>query len=258
MNRYLTLLLALLLFTACGEEKKETSQAEEPELSFTSKNYYKKTTLPCSDPCANVRIDVPVAEGVPVVADSINKKIFRTVKSIIFFGEKPYTADNYEDLMASFIGSYEELKKDFPEDMMGWEGRVKGTIDYRSDSILNIKLNHYTFTGGAHGYEGNRSLLFNLNTGKSLHYNAIFKDVRAFTTFAETKFREKYSIPAGKSINSTGLMFPDDAFILPQNIFFKEDGLLLYYNAYEIASYAEQQKELFLPYEDINSFLKLK
>ena len=37
MNRYLTLLLALLLFTACGEEKKETSQAEEPELSFTSK-----------------------------------------------------------------------------------------------------------------------------------------------------------------------------------------------------------------------------
>ena len=258
MNRYLTLILTLLLFTACGEEKKETSQVEEPELSFTSKSYYKKTTLPCSDPCANVRIEVPVAEGVPIVADSINKKIFRTVKSIIFFGEKPYTADNYEDLMTSFIGSYEELKKDFPEDMMGWEGRVKGTIDYRSDSILNIKLNNYTFTGGAHGYEGDRSLVFNINTGRSLSYDNIFKDVKAFTTFAETKFREKYNIPAGKSINSTGLMFPDDAFILPQNIFFKEDGLLLHYNAYEIASYAEQQKELFLPYEEINSFLKIK
>lgn len=258
MNRYLTLILTVLLLTACGKEKKETAQADKPELSFASKSYYKKTSLPCSDPCANVRIEVPVAEGVPVVADSINKKIFRTVKEIIFFGEKPYTADNYEDLMASFIGSYEELKKDFPQDMIGWEGRVKGMIDYRSDSLLVIKLNHYTFTGGAHGYEGNRSLLFNINTGKSLSYNNIFKDVRAFTTYAETKFREKYNIPAGKSINSTGLMFPDDAFILPQNIFFKEDGLLLYYNAYEVASYAEQQKELFLPYEDIDSFLKVK
>ena len=258
MNRYLTLIFATLLFAACGEEKKETAQAEEPELSFTSKNYYKKTTLPCSDPCANVRIEVPIAEGVPVVADSINKKIFNTIKNIIFFGEKPYTADNYEDLTASFIGSYEELKKDFPEDMMGWEGKVKGTITYRTDSVLNIKLNHYTFTGGAHGYEGDRSLLFNLNTGRTLTYSDIFKDVRAFTTFAETKFREKYNIPSGKSINSTGLMFPDDAFILPQNIFFKEDGLLLYYNAYEIASYAEQQKEVFLPYEEINSFMKIK
>ena len=150
------------------------------------------------------------------------------------------------------------MKKKHPEDMIGWEGRVKGSIDYRSDSLLNVKLNHYTFTGGAHGFEANRSLLFNLITGRTLTYNDVFKDVSAFTAFAETKFREKYNIPQGESINSKGLMFPDDSFVLPENIFYKEDGLLLYYHAYEIASYADQPKELFLPYDEINSFLKIK
>lgn len=114
------------------------------------------------------------------------------------------------------------------------------------------------FTGGAHGYSGERSLLFNATTGRSLKYADIFNDVKAFTAFAEKKFREKFKIPAGKNINATGLMFENDKFVLPQNIFFTKNGLLLYYNAYEVASYAEQQKELLLPYEQVQQYLKVK
>ena len=261
MIRHSLLLFTALLIFSCGKDKEEkvTEETVDTTLKFEDKHYARKTTLPCTDRCSNVDISIPIAENTPVVADSINKKIFGVLRQIIFFGEKPYDAANYEDLMASFIGSYEELKKKFPQDeMVPWEAKVKGTVDYKTDSIINIKLNHYTFTGGAHGYSGDRSLLFNAKTGRSLAYADIFKDQNAFKAFAEKKFRAKFKIPVGKGINSSGLMFENETFALPQNIFFTKDGLLLYYNAYEIASYAEQQKELLIPYSEADAYLKMK
>ena len=72
------------------------------------------------------------------------------------------------------------------------------------------------------------------------------------------KFRAKYKIPANKSINATGLMFEDEKFSLPQNIFYTNKGLLLYYNSYEAASYADGPEELLLPYVEVEDFLRLK
>ena len=261
MKYYATLILTLLLLTGCKKETETETKPEEAKtaaLAFEPKEYSKKTTLPCKDPCTYVTISVPEALNVPVVSDSINNKIFNTVRSIVYFGEKPTNAKNYEDLMASFIGSYEDLAKKFPDDAMSWEAKVQATVDYKTDSIIDIKLHHYTFTGGAHGYEGDRSLLFNAKTGRSLAYADIFKDEAAFKAYAERKFREKYKIPTNKSINATGLMFENETFALPQNIFFKENGLLLYYNSYEAAAYAEGRKELLLPYADIKDYLKVK
>ena len=263
MTRYFCLLICAVTLWGCKEEKEQpepqATAPAKPELIFKSESYEKKTSLPCKDGCTKVNMTLPVAENMPVVADSINNKIFNTVRGIVYFGEKPTNGKNYEEIMASFIGAYDKMKKDFPKDpMVPWEAKINAEVAYKSDSIINIKINHYTFTGGAHGYAGDRSLLFNARTGRSLTYGDIFKDEKGFTVLAEKKFREKFKIVSGKSINSTGLMFENDKFILPQNIFFTKDGLLLYYNAYEIASYAEQQKELLLPYSEVEQFLKMK
>jgi hypothetical protein len=265
MKYYLTLFAAVLLLAGCKKDKEETTtepaatQTAPAKLTFENKEYDQKTTLPGKDPKTYVNISVPEAiGGSPAASDTINNKIFHVVRSIVYFGEKPTNAKSYKELMASFIGSYDELAKKYPDDAMSWEAKIKATVDYTTDSIINIKLHNYTFTGGAHGYEGDRSLLFNARTGRSLEYADIFKDEKAFTAFAEKKFRAKYKIPAGKPINSTGLMFEGEKFALPQNIFFKENGLLLFYNAYEVAAYAEQQKEVMIPYSEADAYLKIK
>jgi len=263
MKYFASLLLALFLLTGCKKDKEETIETstakETPALTFENKEYNKTTTLPGDEPRTYVTISVPEATGGnPAASDTINNKIFRTVRSIVYFGEKPTDAKSYEELMNSFIQSYDELSKKFPADAMSWEAKIKATVDYKTDSIINIKLNNYMFTGGAHGYAGDRSLLFNAKTGRSLEYKDIFKDEKAFTALAEKKFRSKYKIPDGKSINATGLMFDEEKFALPQNIFFKDNGILLYYNAYEVAAYAEQQKELLIPYSEADAFLRIK
>lgn len=228
------------------------------ELIFEQESFQKKTTLPCSENCPSISVKIPVANGVPVIADSINKKVFSVLKEIIYFGEKPYTAKDYNGLLTSFIDSYEKLQKEFPNDKFGWEADINGSVKYQSENVLNIEISHYTYTGGAHGYQGLRSLLFDPSTGKLIANNKLFNDREAFKAFAEKKFRDKYKIPANKSINSTGLMFEKEKFHLPQNIFFTDNGLLLYYNSYEVASYADGPKELLLSFTEVNDYLLIK
>ena len=228
------------------------------ELIFEQESFQKKTTLPCSENCPSISVKIPVANGVPVIADSINKKVFSVLKEIIYFGEKPYTAKDYNGLLTSFIDSYEKLQKEFPNDKFGWEADINGSVKYQSENVLNIEISHYTYTGGAHGYQGLRSLLFDPSTGKLIANNKLFNDREAFKAFAEKKFRDKYKIPANKSINSTGLMFEKEKFHLPQNIFFTDNGLLLYYNSYEVASYADGPKEFLLSFTEVNDYLLIK
>lgn len=264
MIRYTFILLAVLLFTGCkkdGEQQDTTNMPKQPTaLSLQPKKYEAKTSLPCkADNCTYVNIDIMEAKGGnKVVADSINKKIFNAVRSIVYFGEKPTNATSYDEITSSFIKSYDELAGKFPDEAIPWEAKIKVTREYTSPDLLNMRVNNYMYTGGAHGYEGNMSLLFDAKTGKSLTKSDIFKDVPGLTAYAEKKFREKHKIPANKPINSTGLTFENEQFILPQNIFFKQDGVLLLYNPYEITSFADGAKEVLLPYSELEPYLKVK
>lgn len=247
MKHYTILAFLFLTLTSCNKE-----------LSFENETFEKESKIPCKKDCPKITLDVPVAKNIPVVADSINKKILSVLKEIIYFGEKPSDAKDYDSLAESFIASYEEMHKKFPGETYGWEAKVKGNVEYQSDQILNIKLDHYTFTGGAHGYQGFRSLIFNPNTGKTIFCDELFKNEKEFKAFAEKEFRNKYKIPSKSNINATGLMFENDKFQLPQNIFYTDEGLLLYYNSYEAASYADGPKEILFPYDKISKYLKFQ
>ncbi len=245
MKHYTFLVFLFLIFTSCNKE-----------LSFENETFEEKSTLPCKSDCPKITIDIPIAKNKKVAADSINKKVFSFVKEILYFGEDPTKVNDYNTLAKSFIASYEEMHKKFPTETFGWEGKILGNIEFDSETILNIKIDHYTFTGGAHGYQGFRSLLFDPKTGKTIFTDQLFNNEKEFLAFAEKKFRAKYKIPANANINATGLMFENDKFQLPQNIFYTEEGLLLYYNSYEAASYADGPKEILFPYEEVNKYLK--
>lgn len=258
MKRLFILAVTIGLFASCKDDKNSETETAGT-LAFKTENFEKKTSLPCkTETCTNVKISVPTASDVDVVADSINKKIFNTVRGIVYFGEKPTNSANYQEIMDKFIGSYEELKKKFPDENASWEAKIDAKVTYQSENIINVSVDNYMFTGGAHGYQGIRSLLFDAKTGKEIKRADFINDEAAFKAFAEKKFRAKFQVAEGKPINSTGLMFEGEKFALPQNIFFTDKGLMLYYNTYEIASYADGARELLLPYGEIENFLKLK
>ncbi|WP_289663597.1 DUF3298 and DUF4163 domain-containing protein [Flavobacterium panacagri] len=247
MKNYIFIIFLCLIFTSCKKD-----------LSFENETFEEKSTKPCKNDCPSITIEVPVAKNKKVISDSINKRVFAVIKEIVFFEEDSIKVDDYKSLAKSFIASYEEMHQKFPQDTFGWEAKIIGNIEFQSEQILNLKIDHYTFTGGAHGYQGYRSLLFNPKTGKAIFNNQLFKNEKEFKAFAEKAFRSKYKIPETANINATGMMFENDKFQLPQNIFYTSQGLLLYYNSYEAASYADGPKELIFSYDEIKKYLNFQ
>ena len=86
----------------------------------------------------------------------------------------------------------------------------------------------------------------------------LFKDPLEFQSFAEGKFRDQEKIPVNGSINATGFMFEDDKFYLPENIGFTQEGLQLFYEQYEVASYADGPIILTLKFKELEPYLKFK
>ena len=184
MKRYIQSLLLLVVLSSCSNE-----------LSFENKKFSKKSTILCKQNCSEIKVEIPFAKSNSVAADSINKKVFSIVKELVYLDEKPLVKDDYEVLVSSFIQSFEMTKEEFPDTTFGWEANIEGTIKYQSDNLINIEIDHYTFTGGAHGYEGLQSLFFDPKTGKTIPNENLFKNTTELKKMVETKFRSKYQIP---------------------------------------------------------------
>lgn len=263
MKKILHFLIPVLIFTliACnsGNETNTTTgtapvtDTSAKPLTFITKKYTQQTKLPCTE-CPEVEVAVPVAEGDAGIAQKINDAVFTVVQSVLGWENKQ--ADNYDSLLANFIRMYEETVAVMSKDaVVGWSGTVDGSIVKQTDKLVNIMLDTYTMTGGAHGNANRISLLFDPATGNKLSLNDVIKDTSGFTALAETTFRKKLDIPAGKSINSTMFTFTDDKFALPGNIFFMNDSLLLHYNPYEIGPYAIGVTEVSIPYSEAQAYM---
>lgn len=246
MRNRIFLIMATLVFWSCTKER---------PLVFLNETYEGFSQTQNESEPTKVVIDIPIATPKNTVSDSINLALYNFIKDVIYLDEKPGVFSSYEELTTSFISSYEELKSKYPEEIE-WEANIKGEIVFQTEKLLNIKLEYYVFTGGAHGYFGVKSFIFDIPSGRQLTKQDLFADLENFTLLVENKFRNKFQIDLTQNINSTGFMFENDSFHLSENIFITEDSILLVYNTYEIASYADGIQELIIPLDEVQTFLK--
>ena len=210
----------------------------------------------CND-CPEIKITIPRALGETRIAEKINTVINEELIYTLKF-EDSINVDSVEGAMQSFTESYQGFKKEFDDEIIGWEAQANGAISYESPLLVSVTLNTYTFTGGAHGYGATTFLNFDKGKSSELENYQLFKDLEGFITLAENKFREAQEIPKARKINATGFMFSGDVFHLPENLGFTEKGIQLIYNQYEVASYADGPIELLISFKEANQFLKEK
>lgn len=251
MKRIIVLLVLTGLIASCNTTSKKEDNQTESKLSvdFVAQTYNDST-----DKGAAIAITIPFANAESDATKAINKELFETVKKVIDESSKE---SNYEELMQSFIKNYEAFKSEFPDSAIGWEAIVESSVELNTPELICIEIDSYTFTGGAHGNTIAVSKLFDPKSGKSLELKDIVKDIPAFTKIAESNFRKTFEIPADAAITSTGFWFENDTFALPQNIFFTEHDIVLHYNQYEIAPYAEGSKEVRIARKEVKDLLSI-
>lgn len=244
MKSQITYICIFILFLGCNN----TGQ-----LTFERNNF---ESYPCSD-CPKVSISIPKVLGKVKVGTAIENALKEEVIFLLTF-DNELEASDIQEAIQSFNNGYVELKNKYPDETAGWEAKINGDISYEDRKTLTIQLNSYIFTGGAHGYSSTRFLNFDKKKGVELENWQLFRDTQGFEQFAESKFRVKEKIPQDKPINSTGFMFEQDSFYLPENIGFTQKGIVLHYNQYEVASYADGPIELILPYNEVKKYLTKK
>jgi len=248
-----TLLALAFVLVACN-----TKMELEPRSYSESSN----ANCTAAQGCAKIKLDVLEAASKNTVSDSVNKAIFNAVKNSVYAGENPKAVKNYKELTHSFITSYAQVEKELAQSGISgtasWEASATATVGFQSKNILNVVIEYYIFTGGAHGIGAVRSLLLNPKTGKTIPVNMLFSDTSKVTPLVEQAFRKKFNIAATASLNDEGYFFPNSAFILPKNILFKEQNLVFHYNPYEVASYASGPIDIEVPYKIVEEFLLVK
>ncbi|ETN94547.1 hypothetical protein P278_24900 [Zhouia amylolytica AD3] len=242
MKKYYFLFLAILAFISCNSDG----------IKLTTEAINSKS---CKD-CAKVSINLPKATG-NFVADSINQHLNDYAIQVLNYTEE-HTSESIKQEVENFVSEYQKMKKDFPDMAAVWEATIDGNVSYQTEDLISLQLDSYVYTGGAHGYGAVSYMNIDAKTGALLETKDLFTDFSAFKVLVEKKFRQIHNIPEKESINSTGFMFDNDVFELPQNIGYNEKGIVLIYNPYDIAAYAEGMIKIEIPFDDLQNNLIIK
>lgn len=238
MKRILLLFGLLIIFQSCDNEFKpvnfETSSIDKPFDADISVIYAKAT--------AN---------------DELSKRInFKVEEAIIATLSFPEKKTNLEAVLKDFDTEYIAFKNEFPEESEpSWELQIETEKIYQSEDVITIAISTYEFKGGAHGNDKIKFLNLDAKTGEVLLQKDIIDNIDAFKEIAKTYFLNNLEN------KDEGLKIEDyffgKPFQLPENIGFSDDGFILLYNVYEVASYNQGYTEFVIPFDEIESLLKI-
>jgi hypothetical protein len=120
------------------------------------------------------------------------------------------------------------------------------------NGLLSVLFDVSTYTGGAHGNTVHTALNFDLNTGRPLTFDDVFKPgVDAVKTLAV--------IASDELTRTNRLMFPEGAEPTPENYQvwnFDFNGLRLTFDQYQVMPYSAGPQTVAIPYFELRDQLK--
>jgi len=244
-------LLTITLFLSCSKGV---------PLIFTSESFTENSLELCKNiGCPDITINYVKVNGNSEASEKINSEISTAIISALHIeDESEPRAKTIPEAAERFIKSYRMDSADFPDMSAEYFAEINATETYNSKKLVSIQLQLYLYTGGAHGYGNTTFLNFDPQTGAKIALEDLFENLEDFTLIVEEKFRDANNIPKGESINDTGFWFENEVFYLPETIGFTKTDLILLYNQYEIASYADGPITLKIPIQEVTKYLPNK
>lgn len=207
-------------------------------LEIKTLNYNKST----ADSSIFISIDYPQITGSKnsSVEQKVNNFLEEEFKqSIAWYDEIQSDSSNYEDMNYDMQYSFET----------GFQ------VQYNSEKFVSIVLNHYQFTGGAHGNYFALGYNIRMSDGKILTLKDIIKSdsFDILTDECEQAILEAYQ---ASTLLEAGL-FEDEIIIEDdQDFYITPTALVLQFDPYEIGPYSMGEIIAEIPFEIIKDILK--
>jgi len=201
---------------------------------------------------ADISIEYDKAIGNDELSKTVN---FNVEKSIIGTLNNAEKKTSLNAVLEDFNSEFVAFKRGFPDASEPvWELYIETEKTYQSEDLITIAISTYEFKGGAHGNDKIKFINLNAKTGDIIDRDAIIEDIEGFKKLANTYFIKSLDTE-DKDQNMEDLFF-GKPFQLPENIGYSDDGLILLYNVYEVASYDQGYTEFVIPFDEANTYLK--
>ncbi|GAB3817572.1 DUF3298 and DUF4163 domain-containing protein [Pontibacter rugosus] len=264
--------LPILYLSACNQTEQKLPDQEnttvENNLVKFEGHTLERASANCntdSATCATVSIRYPEAVAGPAaVQQSINSFIQQRLKQIMLDFNPDAAATNKGDaanqLADFFLKQHQQYTEEvipnsgIPAATAEWELKVDAAPLYVADSVSSIYMEVYHYAGGAHGNYYRTLQSFDAK-GNLLRLKELVNDTVALRKLTEAKFRQVKEGIGTKPLSEAGLFIEGNTLPFPQNAAITSEGLLLYYNPYEIGPWAFGDTEIILPYQQVNSIL---
>ena len=218
---------------------------------------FKPVTFETTSIDTEFKADITVTYDKAIENNELSKTVnFNVEKTIIATLNDSTKKTKLEAVLKDFNSEYLNYKNDFPETKEPtWELYIETEKTYQSEEIITIAISTYEFKGGAHGNDKIRFLNLDAKTGKALNQNDIIEDMAKFKTLAETHFIRSLEAE-GENLKMEDFFY-GKPFQLPENIGYSEEGLVMLYNVYEVASFDQGYTEFAIPFKDVEPYLKV-
>lgn len=257
MRRYILLAGAVsLLFASCGRQ--EAQQETRQPISFELKSFklYSDNCGSDSSKCASYEVSYPVFTGIDSV---VTKKISHGIDSVLSIGFSEGLVQSFEQNGRLFIDQYQDFVSEGLEASgAAWYYSVNVNPEQVTDSLITLSIYTEDYSGGAHPNSATIFLNIQAQTGARVQLDDVLKPgyKNTLTQIGEKVFREQRELADTASFKSNAFDFPDDKFQLNKNYGFTKEGILFYYNSYEVGAYAAGPTEVLIPYTEIKDWLK--
>lgn len=258
-NYFLFMTITGVLIYACG-----SSVQEKKQLSRTFSLVRVDTTFgDCSTGfCHEVRITYPVFSS-----DSLlNQAISRLLLSMRYPQEGGLIIPLSQETVQKQLIEYEQ------ETFRAWTeiiekeqiklpstyARYSVEVTWLTPQLISFELSLDEFSGGAHPNYNVRLVSFLVSDAPyELSYSDIFlpDSLPVFTQLAKSAFYEKHQLDSKTSLSEQGFWFENEEFKPNENFMLTQEGLVLFFNEYEVAPYVTGPTRLMLPWSRIRSLL---
>lgn len=254
--KYFLVLAVLALFVASCANSKESVRpplnvkANMKVYQFASTPHQGDSTV-----VAKYKVNYPEFEG---IAPAVAKKITFRLDSILTQGYSEGMPLTIEQASQEFVNQFEEYQLEDPQSKQSWYFNAIAGVNIVSDSLISIAIFRDEYSGGAHSNKRTDFLNIDPHTGDEIllahELQEGFED--PLTKVGEKIFRTVRQIPDSASLSNSYFEFPQDKFRLTKTYGFTKNGILFFYNNYEIAPYAIGPTEVLVPYSEIKDWLR--
>ncbi|WMJ87514.1 DUF3298 and DUF4163 domain-containing protein [Anaerocolumna sp. MB42-C2] len=177
-------------------------------------------------------------------------KLFLTKLNLFYKAEASmYRRTQVMKLYQMAMDDYENsIANDFP--VHEYEVYVEYNVTYNNNCTLSLYFDRYEYTGGAHGMTYRSSDTWNLQKGIRLELSDFFPDMENYTVSIQKDILGKIEDEQKKD---NTMFFTDYADLVKENFntknfYLSNEGVVIYFQLYEIAPYASGIQTFTIPY----------